>query len=236
MRNHISHWLRPFLHLLYPHYCEGCHTDLQSRESLLCASCENSLPQTNFWNIPHNAVEKIFRHRLPLEAAAAAYFFTNESLLQHLIMQLKYQNMPEAGKWLGNRLGSFLQSSERFATIDCILPLPLHPKKEFIRGYNQALVIANGLAETFHKPVITNALIRNQFTKTQTQENRLNRWNNMQGVFHVAYPNLIKGKHCLLVDDVITTGATLEACGNLIVSVEGCKLSIATVAYTSLQV
>ncbi|NDA62193.1 MAG: ComF family protein [Chitinophagia bacterium] len=111
----------------------------------------------------------------------------------------------------------------------------MHPKKEFIRGYNQALVIANGVAESFHKPVIPNALIRNQFTKTQTRENRLNRWNNMQGVFSITEPNLIRGKHCLLVDDVITTGATLEACGNLIVSVEGCKLSIATAAYTAMQ-
>lgn len=235
MRNHISNWLQPFLHLLYPHFCEGCYIDLLSSEVLLCSPCENSLPTTNFWTIPNNAVEKIFRHRLPIEAAAAAYFFTNESLLQHLIMQLKYHNMPEAGKWLGNRLGRFLQSTERFAAVDCILPLPLHPKKEFLRGYNQALVIANGVAESFHKPVIPNALIRNQFTSTQTRENRLNRWNNMQGVFSISEPNLIRGKHCLLVDDVITTGATLEACGNLIVSVEGCKLSIATAAYTTLQ-
>ncbi|MEI8109810.1 MAG: phosphoribosyltransferase family protein [Chitinophagia bacterium] len=235
MRNHVSNWLLSLSHLLYPHYCEGCYTDLLNSEILLCALCENSLPQTNFWNIPNNAVEKIFRHRLSIEAAAAAYFFTNDSLLQYLIMQLKYRNMPEAGKWLGNRLGKFLQNTERFTSIDCIVPLPLHPKKEFIRGYNQALVIANGVAESFHKPVIPNALIRNQFTKTQTRENRLNRWNNMQGVFSITEPNLIRGKHCLLVDDVITTGATLEACGNLIVSVEGCKLSIATAAYTAMQ-
>ncbi|MBU3744140.1 MAG: ComF family protein, partial [Sediminibacterium sp.] len=234
MRKNISNCLRSFLHLLYPHYCEGCHTDLSSREILLCASCENSLPQTHFWNIPNNAVEKIFRHRLSIEAAAAAYFFTNDSLMQHLIMQLKYHNMPEAGIWLGNRLGKFLLSTERFNSVDSILPLPLHPKKEFIRGYNQALKIAQGVAEALHKPVITNALIRNQFTKTQTRENRVNRWNNMQGVFAIPEPNLIRGKHCLLVDDVITTGATLEACGNLILSIEGCKLSVATAAYTAI--
>lgn len=235
MRNHVLNWVESFLHLLYPHYCEACNSDLLSNEAMLCAPCENSLPKTNFWNIPNNAVEKIFRHRLAIEAAAATYFFTNDSLLQYLIMQLKYRNMPEVGTWLGNRLGKVLLSTERFASVDCILPLPLHPKKEYIRGYNQALLIANGVAETFNKPVIPNALIRNQFTKTQTRENRLNRWNNMQGVFSIIEPNLIRGKHCLLVDDVITTGATLEACGQIIVSVEGCKLSIATAAFTALQ-
>jgi len=235
MRNYVSSWLQPFLHLLYPHYCEGCHTDLLSKEILLCALCENSLPKTNFWNIPNNAVEKIFQHRLPIQAAAAAYFFTHDSLLHHLIMQLKYHNMPKAGKWLGNRLGQFLLSTERFNSVDCILPLPLHPKKEFIRGYNQALLIANGVAESFHKPVITNALIRNQFTKTQTLENRISRWDNMQGVFSIPEPNLIRGNHCLLVDDVITTGATLAASGNVILSIEGCKLSIATAAFTAIQ-
>lgn len=235
MKPWIPSLLQPLLHLLYPHYCEGCHTDLLLRESLLCARCELSLPTTGFWEATNNPVEKIFRGRLLVEAGAAAYFFTQDSLMQHLITLLKYKNNPAVGRWLGKKMGYALLDATRFSTIDCIIPLPLHPKKEFIRGYNQAQMIAEGLAEILQKPVLQQAMIRNQFTRTQTHQNRNSRWDNMQGVFSLQHPEWLVNKHCLLVDDVITTGATLVACGNELISVSGCRISIATAAYTALQ-
>ena len=235
MKTFVPDFLQPLLHLLYPHYCEGCHTDLLIRESLLCSRCEFSLPATGYWDISGNPIEKIFRGRLPVQAAAANYFFTQDSLLQHLMQSLKYKNLPEAGRWLGKKMGYALQKTDRFTSIDCIIPLPLHSKKEFIRGYNQAQLIAEGISEVWQKPIIQKAVIRNQFTRTQTHENRNSRWNNMQGVFSVVQPVKLEHKHCLLVDDVITTGATLEACGNEILLVKGCSLSLAAAAYTAIQ-
>lgn len=235
MKTWIPPLLQPLLHLLYPHYCEGCHTDLLLRNSILCTRCEINLPTTGFGEVPNNPVEKIFRGRLSIEAGTALYFFTQDSLMQHLITLLKYKNNPGVGRWLGKKLGYDLLHTARFNSIDCIIPLPLHPKKEFIRGYNQAQMIAEGLAAIIHKPVLQQVIVRNQFTRTQTQQNRNSRWDNMQGVFSLNQPERLVNKHCLLVDDVITTGATLVACGNELTSVSGCRLSIATAAFTSLQ-
>ncbi len=171
-------------------------------------------------------------NRLPLQQAAAGYFFTKEGLMQTLLVQLKYKNNPKVGTYLGELIGKQMQETA-FAKVDAIIPLPLNAKKEFKRGYNQANLIAQGIAKQINIPIINNAVGRNVFTKTQTHEDRISRWENMQNVFEVTIPTLIANKHILLVDDVVTTGATLEACGNKILAVDGTKLSIACVAYTS---
>ena len=232
MLQKLKSYLNDFSHLLYPHNCEGCGTDVLNDDAILCTKCLFDLPETNFTNTKNNPVEKIFYGRLNIIAATAAYYFTKDSLLQHLMIQLKYRNNKDVGFFLGKQLGYQLQESERFNDIDVLVPLPLNPKKEKKRGYNQAMIICEGIASVWQKPVLKNALIRTQFTETQTQQDRIHRWQNMQHVFAMADKNSLQGKHVLLVDDVITTGATLEACGTTIVNIPNTQLSIATLAWT----
>lgn len=232
MKQLLRHSLADFLHLFYPHHCEGCGTDVLYDQQFLCARCLSRLPVTGFFGVRNNPVEKIFYGRVGLQAAGAAYYFTKQSLLQHILVQLKYKGNREAGFFLGRKMGYILQTCEAFADVDALLPLPLHAKKEFTRGYNQAAVICEGIASVWRKPVWNTAIERASFTETQTRQNRISRWQNMEQVFAVTDMKLLEGKHLLLIDDVVTTGATLEACGQAILSAPGTRLSIATVAYT----
>lgn len=232
MAIHINTYLQAFQQLFFPHVCTGCGADYIHAQSFLCARCNDSLPTTHFLNKSNNPVEKIFVGRINLTAAGAAFYFHKESLLQHLLMQLKYKNNQAVGKFLGRQLGIQLSEAKRFNDVDIIIPLPLHPKKEFQRGYNQATLIAEGICSVWPKKLLSQAIIRLVYTKTQTQENRLSRWQNMAGAFYIALPQLLQNKHILLIDDVVTTGASLEACGQAILQVPGARLSIATVAYT----
>ena len=220
------------LHLVYPHNCAGCGVDRIGRGQFLCAKCMNRLPETGFFRAPDNPVERVFYGRCRVKYAGACFYFTKHSLLQHILVQLKYRGNKDAGYFLGRMMGYALSASERFDEIDLIIPLPLNPKKEFVRGYNQAEVIAYGISETWRRPVICDAIVRKRFTETQTHQNRVGRWLNMQHVFEITDAAAITGKHVLLVDDVITTGATLEACGSVILQVRDTRLSIATAAYT----
>lgn len=220
------------LQLFFPHNCEGCGTDVLNNMHLLCARCLHSLPATGFFDNAHNPIEKLFYGRIPVSQAGAAYYFTKQSLLQHLLIQLKYKHNKEAGYFLGRMMGNFLLQSGRFNDVNAIVPLPLHEKKEFQRGYNQAAILCRGIQETWHKPVLWNAVSRNRFTETQTHKTRSGRWQNMQGVFEVANTETLTAKHILLVDDVITTGATLEACGGAILQIKDTRLSIAAAAFT----
>ncbi len=164
--------------------------------------------------------------------AGAAYYFTKNSLLQHLLVQLKYRSNKEAGYFLGRMMGHSLIASERFAGVDVLVPLPLNEKKQSMRGYNQAELICMGISEVWKKPVAKNAVSRTRFTETQTKQNRISRWQNMDGVFAVTDATALENRHVLLVDDVITTGATLEACGSVILDLPGTTLSIAAAGYT----
>jgi ComF family protein len=229
----LKYYLNSFTHFIYPNFCEGCHNDVFESHQLLCATCLAELPETNFTSTPENTIEKKFYGRLPLATATAAYYFTKDSLMQHLMHQLKYKNQPEIGVYLGKLLGFQLQASNKYAYIDGIVPLPLNPKREFKRGYNQAALIAEGVAMVLNKPIIQDAIIRNVFTQTQTVNNRVHRLANIDGAFAINNAQAVVNKHILLVDDIITTGATLEACGTVILE-QNCKaLSIAAVAYTA---
>lgn len=228
----LSSYLDNFLHLFFPHNCEGCGTDVVGDKYFLCARCLHRLPETHFFQSPDNPVEKLFYGRLPVTLAAAAYYFTKDSLLQHLLIQLKYKGNKEAGYFLGRIMGHLLLKAERFRDVDVLVPLPLNAKKAHLRGYNQAEIICEGIAEVWHKPIVKEAVERTRFTETQTHQNRSSRWQNMEGVFAVTDIPALQNKHILLIDDVITTGATLEACGSVILRVEGAVLSIVAAAYT----
>jgi ComF family protein len=221
------------LHLFYPHLCTGCGSDLLPEDNLLCLQCINDLPHTNFAQHNNNPVEKIFWGRIPVAAAHSEFYFEKAFLIQHLIHQLKYKNNTAIGFYMGEVMGKTLQGSNRFINIDYLVPLPLYPDKERKRGYNQAAIICNGMSEVMNVPVLTGNVLRQRFTQTQTRKHRTERWENVAGSFTVKNPAALQGKNILLVDDVITTGATLEACGSVILQTEGVNLYIATLAHAA---
>jgi len=218
------------LHLFYPHGCSGCGSDVLENGNLLCLRCLHDLPHTRFAQHANNPVEKYFWGRLPLQAAHSEFYFAKESLLQHLIHRLKYKGDQELGMYLGEMMANSLVNAHRFGNIDGLIPLPMFPAKERKRGYNQATVICNGMSPVMNLPVIHNNVIRRHATETQTRKHRTERWDNAAGSFMINKPEQLIGKHWLLVDDVITTGATLEACGQMMAQLPGIKLSIATLA------
>jgi len=224
--------IKDFSHLFFPHICPGCGTDILSSNSVLCIRCIDNLPVTNFHFHTGNQVEKIFWGRIPLTYATSLCYFNSGSLIQSLLHQLKYKGNKELGYFLGRLMGSIMIQSNRFSNIDALIPLPLFPSKEKQRGYNQAAVLCDGMSETMNIPVLKDIVTRVKSTSTQTKKNRVERWQNIDGKFAVTDLSLLKNQHVLLVDDVITTGATLEACGQEILQAENTRLSIATLAYT----
>ncbi len=231
--NYTSTFFDGLLHLFFPQTCIGCGNDIIMRDELLCTGCTDNLPLTNFHLYSGNPLEKVFTGRLRLHAAAALMYFSKQSVIQHLLHALKYKGNREIGLHLGRMMGQLLNESPRFQDLFALIPLPLHPSRLKRRGYNQAEVICTGLAEQLKIPVISTAVKRIAKTSTQTHKGRMERWENMEGRFAVVDEAVIRHKHVLLVDDVITTGATLESCGSELLKVPGLQLSIASIAYTS---
>lgn len=221
------------LHLFYPHICPGCKTDCLSTDEAVCAICIASLPETGFEQIPGNPVEKIFYGRLRVKAAAAAFYFSKDSVLQNLIHAIKYEKKKEAGITLGETMGKKLLNTTLFNNTDIIVPLPMHPKKQKLRGYNQAGIIANGISKITGWALCEQLVVKTESTTSQTKKGRNERWQNVKDGFFTLEPAKIKGKHILLVDDVVTTGATIEACGNAILSAGPASLSIYTLAWST---
>jgi ComF family protein len=221
------------IHLFYPHFCLGCGSDLLNEKDLLCLRCNVTLPHTKFETLAGNPVEKIFWGRFDLKAAHSEFYFSKGQVIQQLIHQLKYKGNREAGLYLGRMMGNHLINSGRFGTIDQLVPLPMFPAKEFRRGYNQATIICNGLSEAMNVPVHLNNVIRRYATETQTKKHRTERWENVAESFMVTDPAALAGKHILLVDDVLTTGATMEACCQAMSTIPEISISLATLAIAS---
>ncbi|HKZ65672.1 MAG TPA: phosphoribosyltransferase family protein [Chitinophagaceae bacterium] len=221
-----------FVHLLFPHVCNGCGSDILNKESMLCMRCIDAMPETNFEIHTNNPVEKKFWGRLPFQHATAQYYFIRESLMQRLMHQFKYKKNKDLGTQLGRMMGESLKKSNRFS-VDALIPLPLFPAKEKKRGYNQATILCDGIAECLQVPVLKDVIIRPQHTDTQTKKGRIERWQNMEGKFILTKPEAIANKRVLLVDDVVTTGATLEACGLELLKGENVGLSIAALCYAA---
>lgn len=228
----IQDYWKAFRRLLFPHYCRSCGADHLRDDQLLCGYCIQTLPQTGFLAIPENPVERVFYGRLRLQQAGAMYYYTPEGAVHELIAAMKYRRDQRAGLFLGYLLGHALKNSKRFHDLDLLVPLPLNARKEKQRGYNQATLLCEGISEVMGLPVEEKAVSRVQFTGSQTRHNRLARWQNMENVFRVNDAALVSNKHVLLVDDVITTGATMEACGTVLLEVPGLQLSIVSVAFT----
>jgi ComF family protein len=219
-----------FVHLLYPDLCVACQHDLPVRDSCFCLRCRLKNVCFSFDSLQDNACTTRLWGRLPVEWAASGYHFTRKSPIQKALHQLKYHNKPEIGLVLGRELGLRLKQMSLGNTLHGIVPVPLHPKKERLRGYNQSMVFAQGVAETLGVPIVHGALKRQSFTKTQTDKRRMERFQNVDTVFALDRPHLLTNKHLLLVDDVLTTGATLEMCGQLLLQEPGVRLSVATIA------
>ena len=217
-------------HLFYPHTCSGCGSDLLGEKDFLCIRCIESLPHTGFEKYPHNPVERIFHGRINIVAAAGGFYFNKGGIVQHLIHELKYKGNKQAGLYLSRLMGEQMFQSRRFADIDFLVPLPLFAEKEFKRGFNQAETVCNGLSEAMNIPVLTKNVVRVKQTETQTKKHRAERWENVSESFHVNEPAVLSGKHILLVDDVITTGATLEACAQVISTCGSVRISITALA------
>jgi len=223
-------YLSDFIALFYPNYCLSCNNSLIKGEKCLCLQCLAKLPKTDFHLQKDNPVEMLFGGRVPIFRATAFYFFHKEGIIQHLIHQLKYKGRREIGNYLGLLFGLALLESEDFQSIDIILPIPLHPHKRKKRGYNQSEFICGGIAKGMKKEYNYNLLVRTMDTKTQTKKSRYNRWENVSQIFKVLQPEKLEGKHILLVDDVVTTGATLEATVQALLEVPNTKISIACLA------
>ncbi len=216
--------------LFYPQLCAGCNTPLVKGEEVLCLNCLADLPRTNYHFNRENPVSQIFVGRVNITQASSFCHFDKGGRLQHLLHQLKYKGNREVGYKMGILFGYELIQNSLYQDINAIIPVPLYPKKERKRGYNQSAEICKGLAESMNLPVISGNLVREVHTASQTHMGRFERWENVNGIFSVKNGVSLTGKHLLLVDDVVTTGATLEACCEPLLKIPGVKVSIATLA------
>lgn len=232
-RQAVRHHLHDLLALLYPALCPACDHHLLADEQHICASCQYKLPSTGYHLLADNPFTERFWGRLPLHSAAALYHFTKGGRTQKLIHQIKYGRRPQIAHHLGRVYGVELRASPLFSTIDYIVPVPLHPRRQHQRGYNQSDHFARGLSETMSVDWSPNVLIRRHATTSQTRKSRMERFSNVQEVFQLAHPERVVGRHILLVDDVITTGATLEACGQQLLQLPHTRLSMATLAFAN---
>jgi ComF family protein len=228
--NSISTYLEDFFSLFFPVLCPGCGKSLFKNESIICTDCIYHLPYTNFHLEKENRVARQLWGRIPFTASASFLYFDKGSRVQNLIHQLKYNDRPEIGLKLGEMYGHALKFSD-YKAADIIIPVPLHPHRLKERGYNQSDLFGKGLSTSLEIPLQTTLLKRKIATATQTKRSRFSRYENMKDVFEIADPHHITGKHILLVDDVITTGATIEACSMKLLEIPDTKISIATIAF-----
>ncbi|MDT3404484.1 ComF family protein [Mucilaginibacter terrae] len=224
-------YLHDFINLLFPRLCHACKANLLGTEDLICTDCLYNLPFTNFHLQPDNIVARQFWGKIKLEHAYALLYFEKGGKVQHLMHQFKYRGMQKIGDKLGNIAGSQLLQNTLLPTIDYIIPVPLHVSRMRERGYNQSTNFARGLAGKLQAAVLEDNLTRAVKTSTQTRKSRFARFENMQQVFVLQSPEVLEGKHVLLVDDIVTTGSTLEACAQELLKVPGLRLSIAAIAY-----
>ena len=224
--------LTDFAALFFPQACLACQAALVAGEHYLCTTCRAELPYTDYHLLPaaQNPLGRRFWGKLPVTHTLSYLRFLRHGHVQHLLHQLKYQGQQEVGKALGQLYGAELATAGFSPEFDLIVPVPLHRRKLARRGYNQADAFAAGLSLTLHCPWSADALRRTEHTDSQTRKSRTERWQNVATVFEVARPEEVAGRHILLVDDVLTTGATLEACGAALLAAGASQVSIATIA------
>ena len=223
-------WFDSILNLFFPRVCAACGEPLLKDEETVCLKCRYLLPKTGYELNPDNPLAQAFYGRVKLHAVTACYFFTKTGKVQHLIHQLKYKDNTGAGLFLGQQLGESIKDAPLFQGIDYLIPIPLHPKRERKRGYNQSLLIAQGIHEVTGIAIGDKYLVRAVYNETQTRKSAEERYKNVKGIFELRNGEELKGKHVLLIDDVLTTGATLESCAHQLENIPGITISAATAA------
>lgn len=216
--------------LFFPRYCVACGRKLLRGEEFLCVHCVSGLPRTKFHLQADNEMEKNLWGKLPLERATAFLYYAKENDTRKVLYELKYYGNAELGIFLGKWMTSELEGSGFFQGIDCIVPVPLHEKKKKERGYNQSEMLAQGISVRTGIPVVADVLLRLGYTDTQTHKGNYERWENIRNVFSCANREMLSGKHILLVDDVVTTGATVVACADALANIPNLKVSVLSFA------
>lgn len=223
-------WFRSFLHLFFPRCCVVCGNPLQEGEEVLCLRCNMDMPRTDFHLLKDNPVERMFWGKVPLERAAVYFFYQKGSAYRHLLYKLKYEGRKDVGETMGRFMAEELKKAGFFQGIDVVVPVPLHPRKLRKRGYNQSEYIARGVASVTGIAVDSSSVARIRETDSQTRKSAYERWENVKGIFRLSAPERFVGKHVLIVDDVLTTGATTTACADAFAEVEGIRISVLALA------
>lgn len=216
--------------MLFPNLCVCCDGYLSQQEESICDMCLYTLPKFELYDLKDNPLAKKFWGRLNLDAVSAYLSYKSTNDVKKLIHQLKYKSNMDLGVEMGKWLGTALLKTNNFNLIDYVLPIPLHKVRQKFRGYNQSELLGTGLCEAMSVPMLTDVIVRERHNGTQTQKKRYERYINSKELFRVAKPESIEGKHVLLLDDVITTGSTIESCGEVLLDVDGLKLSVASLA------
>lgn len=221
-----------FVHLWFPHICLQCGTDQLDTSKVLCSKCIQELPYCDFYFNHHNPVEKIFWGRADIAHANALLFFTKNSIVQLLITELKYRHNKKAGWMLGILLGESILQNKNYQNIDLIIPIPISEKTRKARTYNQSEIICEGIVQIFRKPIITNCLFKKNTSNSQTKKDRQERMYQATPIFYIKNQYIIQSKNILIVDDVITTGATMEAASQCVTQAAAKNIFLMSTAYT----
>ena len=227
----IVDWVRCFFHLIFPEICMACGNHLFEGEEFLCTDCRMTLPYTHDQFQKEAPIEKVFYGRVRIKEASAYLIFSKKSLVQKILHSIKYKGHEEFGEFMGRLHAHQLSYSDKFQHIELCVPVPLHPKKIKIRGYNQSEAIARGMVEVLKIPLDKNTLLRSKHTESQTRKSRFSRYENMSEVFQISNIQAIENKHVLLVDDVITTGSTIESCAMVLLDNGARAVSVACIAF-----
>ena len=226
----ISFWRR-LLDLIAPRLCVVCGHRLSVTEEVICSKCNFHLPRTGFHrNAYDNEMAKMFWGQIPIERATAFFYYEPHAETANILYELKYKNHPEIGSVVGRMLAKEIQPSGFFDGIDGIVPVPLAKKRQRQRGYNQSEEIARGVSEITGLPICKKVVRRNSFKGSQTNKGRWDRQENVEHVFELIDAEAVSNKHLLLIDDVVTTGATCIACAKALCQTEGVRISILSLA------
>lgn len=225
--------INDFMSLIYPRHCEACGTNLLKHEEFICNLCLINLPKSNYHSNVDNELSYVFAGRIPSRQALCFYVFEKSGRVQKILHAIKYQNQKELAEFLGKLYAKDLKQNEVLKNIDVILPIPLHPKKLKLRGYNQSEWFAKGIATELNLTLDTVALKKSNATNTQTNKKKFERWENVDGVFELQNKYALTNKHVLIIDDIITTGATIEAAWQALKNVEGIKVSVLSLAFAA---
>ncbi|NNT71188.1 ComF family protein [Flavobacterium sp. IMCC34852] len=218
------------VNLFFPKSCAGCHAILLSDEKVICTQCRHEIPLTNHHNIKENEIFQKLYGRIPLEFGAALFYFHKKGIVQEMMHQLKYKGNQEIGTIVGDWYASELKDLQPMKNIDYIIPVPLHKRRFRERGYNQVTTFGKSLAQNLNIPYEESVLQRKLYTKTQTKKSLLGRADINKTIFEVTFSENHHDKHFLLIDDVMTTGSTLEACSRELLKIPNAKISIVCMA------